>query len=281
MQSLTSAMQAHLQREVTSLATCWKITRRDGEVLRFTDHLEDVRVDGEHYLARSGMLPSAVTAQAGLAVDNLEIEGMLRDDTITQDALLAGAFDHAELRVFMVDYAAPDAGILHLKTGWLGEVTLRGGQYVVEVRGISAALNQTVGEVYTAHCRAELGDARCGKSLAAFTVSGSIDSAEGSFAFTDAARSEANGYFSGGTVTFTSGANTGVRMEVRDFRQGRFGLFLPTPQPLQPGDSYTVIAGCDKRFDTCVGRFSNAMNFRGEPHVPGNDKLFETATTRS
>jgi uncharacterized phage protein (TIGR02218 family) len=31
--------------------------------------------------------------------------------------------------------------------------------------------------------------------------------------------------------------------------------------------------GCDKRFETCVTRFNNAVNFRGEPHLPGNDPL--------
>jgi uncharacterized phage protein (TIGR02218 family) len=31
--------------------------------------------------------------------------------------------------------------------------------------------------------------------------------------------------------------------------------------------------GCDKRFATCVSRFNNAANFRGEPHLPGNDLL--------
>jgi uncharacterized phage protein (TIGR02218 family) len=82
-------------------------------------------------------------------------------------------------------------------------------------------------------------------------------------------------------VTFTSGANTGLHMEIRDFSAGRFGLFLPMPYPISVGDSYTAVAGCDKSFQNCVTKFNNALNFRGEPHVPGTDKLLETSATRS
>lgn len=281
MQQLSTDLQAHIDGEVLSLATCWKITRRDGDVLCFTDHDKDLVVDGDTYRAATGIVPSAVTSQAGLSVDNLELEGMLSDDAITQDALLNGSYDHAELSIFMVDYSNPDGGQLHLKTGWLGEVTLRDGVFVVEVRGFSAALQQTVGEVYTHTCRAQLGDARCGKDLDAYRVTGMISAVDSQYAFTDADREEESGYFAYGSVTFTSGANSGLSMEVKEFSNGRFGLFLPMPHAMAEGDTYSAVAGCDKRFDTCISRFSNAVNFRGEPHVPGNDRIFETAATRS
>jgi uncharacterized phage protein (TIGR02218 family) len=40
---------------------------------------------------------------------------------------------------------------------------------------------------------------------------------------------------------------------------------------IEPGDAFTVTAGCDKRFDTCREKFGNRLNFRGFPHMPGND----------
>jgi uncharacterized phage protein (TIGR02218 family) len=33
------------------------------------------------------------------------------------------------------------------------------------------------------------------------------------------------------------------------------------------------VEGCDKRLETCRDRFANTLNFRGEPHLPGNDLL--------
>lgn len=281
MQQIDPVLEAHLAGEVLTLATCWRVTRRDDVSQYFTDHDRDLVVAGHTYIASTGMVPSAVTSQAGLAVDNLEIEGLLDSETITREGLLHGLYDHAELEIFMVNYADPDGGRLHVKTGWLGEVRLRDGVFAVEVRGITSALQQTIGEVYTPTCRATLGDARCKKDVSDFSKTGTIDTVENELSFTDSARDEASGYFAYGTVRFTSGANTGLAMEIRDFSNGRFTLFLPLPYAVQPGDAYEAVAGCDKRIDTCATRFANAVNFRGEPHLPGNDKIFETSATRN
>ena len=54
-------------------------------------------------------------------------------------------------------------------------------------------------------------------------------------------------------------------------RPGALDLWQRAPRPIRPGDAFTVTAGCDKRFDTCRSRFANAKNFRGFPHMPGND----------
>ena len=117
--------------------------------------------------------------------------------------------------------------------------------------------------------------------LAAHTVTGTVTALEAAYAFHDSARTEPNTTFAYGLLTFTSGANNGIRMEVRDYTAGRFGLFLPMPNAIAIGDHYSVSAGCDKTFETCVGSFNNAVNFRGEPDVPGTDRLLETAATRS
>ena len=281
MQTITPALSNHLAEEVTTLATCWSVKRNDGVTLYFTDHDMDVVVEGNRYVAASGMTPSAVSSQAGLAVDNLEFEGMLNSNAMAEADILSGRYDHAEITVFIVNYAAPDDGKLVLKTGWLGEVTLRGGQFVAEVRGLSSQLQQTIGQVYTPTCRAKLGDSQCAVNLASYSASGSVTSVEAAYAFKDSSRTQPNNYFAYGMITFTSGANQGLSMEVRDFSNGRFGLFLPMPNTIAVGDTYTAIAGCDKLFDTCISRFNNAINFRGEPHVPGTDKLMETSATRS
>jgi uncharacterized phage protein (TIGR02218 family) len=39
------------------------------------------------------------------------------------------------------------------------------------------------------------------------------------------------------------------------------------------GDRAEVIEGCDKTIATCAARFANAVNFRGEPYLPGIDLL--------
>jgi uncharacterized phage protein (TIGR02218 family) len=281
MHVLSTALSDHLAQEVTTLATCWKLTRKDATVLGFTDHDVDLVVDAVLYKARAGMTATAVTSSLGLQVDNMDIEGLLSDEAIAEVDVIAGKYDYAAVEVFIVNYKDIAAGKLALTTGWLGEVTLKGQQFVAEVRSLSQKLQQTIGEVYTSTCRASLGDIRCKKNLSTFTATGVIDTVQSNERFYDAARTEVTGYFSYGTITFTSGNNNGFTTEIREFTNGAFALFIPTPKALQVGDSYTAIAGCDKRLDTCIARFNNAVNFRGEPYVPGTDKILETSATRS
>ncbi len=281
MLTISESLTAHLAQEVTTLATCWHITCRDGTAFRFTDHDADLQVDDALYMADSGMTPSAVSSELGLTVDNGELQGLLSESGISQAAVLSGKLDHAVVNMFMVNYQDPSGGSLPLKRGWLGEVTLQGQRFVAEIRGVSALLQQPIGAVYTHSCRAKLGDARCGVELAAFTVTGTVTAVVSQHQFSDDAREEANHYFAYGQVLFTSGANSGLHMEVRAFGQGQFTLFLPMPHPIALGDTYQAVAGCDKLFASCTAKFANAVNFRGEPHVPGMDKLLETSATRS
>lgn len=281
MKTISSELKAHLAQEVTTMATCWKVTRRDGVVLGFTDHDADIDFDGVSYIAASGFTPTAIDSSAQLNVDNLDIEGMLDAQVITEADILAGRYDYAQVEVFMVNYADSSQGRLRLRIGWIGEVRVQGKQFVAELRGLSQKLSSKIGSHYTPACRARFGDDRCKIILAVYTVTGNVTQSQGRQVFSDAARSEVDDYFAFGKITFTSGNNAGLSMEVKAFGDGQFTLVLPMPYTIEIGDGYSASAGCDNRFETCVSRYDNALNFRGEPHVPGTDKLLETASTRN
>jgi hypothetical protein len=83
------------------------------------------------------------------------------------------------------------------------------------------------------------------------------------------------GYFDFGVITFTSGNNDGLSMEVRSYVVGQITLQLPMPYACQVGDTYTMHAGCDKSVTTCHDRFANVVNFRGEPYLPGIDQIMQ------
>lgn len=281
MKPISSSLQNHLSQDVTALATCWKLTLRDATVMGFTDHDRDIAVGGVTYQAASGFTPTAVASASVLGVDNLDVEGMLSSGAIVEADLMAGLYDHAEISVFQVNYADPSMGTLPLRTGWLGEVQMQGGRFVAEVRGLTQRLSQRIGAFYSPSCRAEFGDSRCTVNLATLTVSGTITGVTSRAVLRDSARTEEADTFSYGTLSFTSGENAGLSMEVKIFEPGEFTLFLPFPYDVAAGDAYSVTQGCDKTLQTCAQRFSNAVNFRGEPHVPGTDRILETASTRS
>ena len=276
--TLTAGMSSHLQGEVLSLATCWKLTREDGTVMGFTDHDVDLTYNGVTYQADTGFTPTDIDSSAALNVDNLEVAGLLTSTSIQDADIEAGLYDNAQVEIFLLRWdEAPTfaSGAVILRRGYIGEIRLREGQFVAEVRGLTEALQQTVGDLYGPACRADLGDARCQVSLAAFTKSGTVSAVTDRRDFTSSLTSDPDGWFDYGLLTWTSGANSGYSMEVKRYTQsgGRFELQLKMPYDVQPGDGFNVYAGCDKTLTTCRDRFANVINFRGEPHLPGMDEL--------
>jgi uncharacterized phage protein (TIGR02218 family) len=282
MKVITSALAQHLAGEVTTLATCWQITRRDGVVLGFTDHVRDLEVDGVTYRAASGYTRTAIRGTADLAVDNLDVESVFSDDGITEEDLRAGRYDFAEIRMFLVNYENLGQGILKLRRGWLGEVTIRDGMYVAELRGMTQRLQMTVGEVYAPDCAADLGDARCGVDLAVLEETGTVSAVTSATAF-ETALAQPTGWYDGGELSWTGGANAGQTVAVRSWDAGTntLTLFLPALYPMQAGDNFTIRPGCDKSFATCQAKFDNAVNFRGFPHVPGTDQVLSYPDAQS
>ncbi len=270
MKSLSPALQSHLSSGTTTLCWCWRIVRRDGQTLGFTDHDEPVVFVGTSYEAASGFTASELQSGLGLAVDNLTVSGALSSDSLNESDLAAGLFDNAEIEIWRVNWTDPDQRVL-MRKGTLGEVKRGKTGFQAEVRGLAQAFNQPAGRVFAPCCDADLGDARCGKAVApvAGTATAAVDArrftASGFAAF-------ASGWFAGGRLVFTSGANAGRSMEVKRHTQpSGFELWQAISEPIAPGATFTVTPGCDRAFATCKAKFSNAANFRGFPFMPGND----------
>jgi uncharacterized phage protein (TIGR02218 family) len=283
MRSIPSALQTNLDSGVTTLCRCFVLTRRDGVMQGFTDHDEDITLNGVTCRAGTGLAGSEASTRLGLAVDGAEISGALADDCMTEADLAAGRYDAAKIETFLVDWSEPDLHVL-LATATLGEIRREGAAFVGEMRSLSDALAQESGRLFTASCSADLGDPRCGVDLtdAAYRGEGSVAVLRGTSAFaaTGLAAFEEN-WFDAGKLTFSSGANAGLAMEVKRHRfDGEdivIELWQAMPEPVAGGDFFVVTAGCDKRFETCRSRFNNAVNFRGFPHIPGNDFVMRYA----
>lgn len=276
MRDIPPALQARLNSGVTTLCRCWVIVRGDGVTQGFTDHDEDVAVGAVACRAGTGLIGSEATQKLGLSVDSSELSGALNDDSLNEDDLAAGRYDAAAVELWLVDWSEPSLRVL-LAKGTLGEVKRAGTAFTAEVRGISERLNQDSGRLYTASCSVDLGDGRCAIDLSSptFRGSGAVGALAGTSSFSASGfDAYVDGWFTAGKITFTGGANAGTAVEVKSHRNhagATFSLWQAMPEPISPGDTFIVTAGCDKRFATCHDRFNNIVNFRGFPHVPGND----------
>ena len=284
MKNISTALATHIAGEVTNLATCWKLTRGDGLIMGFTEHDADISLSGITYKAARGFTPSAIKSTSTLSVDNLEIEGMLNAASITEADIMAGKYDFAEIEIFMVNYNDLSMGQLNLRRGWLGQVSLVNQQFTAEVRGLTQRLSQTIGELFSPSCRATFGDSRCKINAGAYTVTGAITAVSSNQQFVDVTRTEASGTYDFGKISFTSGANNGISMEVKEFINngtggGQITLVLPLSYSVAVGDTYSLTRGCDKTLATCTNSYNNVVNFRGEPFLSGLDKMLQTAGT--
>lgn len=283
MRAIPPALQAKLDSGATTLCRCWIVTRRDGLVQGFTDHDETVALNGVICRADTGFSGTEATSRLGLAVDGIEISGALSDDSLNEAALAAGLYDAAQIDMYLVDWSEPALHVL-MTRGHIGEVRREGKAFSAELRGLADALAHETGRLYTGTCSADLGDARCTINLdnASFRGEGAVAALSGVSTFTVLGLDDFDdGWFSAGRLTFTSGANDGHAMEVKRHRVEDnivvIELWQAMAEPISVDDTFVVTAGCDKRFATCRNRFANAVNFRGFPHIPGNDFLVRYA----
>ena len=278
MKTLSPNLQALLGQAVHTLTTCWRIERADGQIFGFTEHDRDLVVDGVTYLAASGYNATSVQQNSELKVDNLELAGFFDSEAITEEDLRLGKYDMAWVEIFMVDFVQPWSGTIPLSRGTIGRTKRGRFSYVAEFRGLGQQLQQTVGRLCTPSCDADLGDSRCTVILATYTVSGFVTATSDEQTFQDTAnRTEEDDEFKGGKLIWTSGLNATRSIEVRAWTQAdrQFVLAEKMPFAIVEGDQYEVHSGCDKSVGRCGTKFSNIVNFRGFPHVPGTDQMLK------
>ena len=257
-----------------TVAWAIKITRTDDEVYGWTSADRDATIDAVIYESAPGLSVASFASSAGLAVDNSELTVLADDTIITRADILAGRWNNAAYLLFKYDWTDVSAGEEVISAGFLGELHPRSGAYVAELRALQQYLQQPVGAASTKTCRARLGDAMCMVDLGGWTETGTITSVTSKQVFTDSSRTEADDYFGEGILTWTAGLNTGLSQKVKTYASDTFTLSLPMIFDVQIGDTYSVIAGCRKRLDEdCAAKFSNELNFQGEPHRPTVDEL--------
>ncbi|MBX3581307.1 MAG: DUF2163 domain-containing protein [Rhizobiaceae bacterium] len=280
MTSYPEALAAHLDRTVTTVCHCWKLTRNDGYVAGYTDHDRPLTIGATTYRPQTGFSASEVRDTLGLAVDTVDIEGALSSDDISEDDVAAGLYDGATVETFLVNWRQPEDP-MRLRKATIGRIVRTDGRFVAELESLVHSLERPAGRFVSRICDAELGDARCGFDLDApgFSGTGTVERIETAFTIVVTGLDAFSaGWFSLGKLTWTSGTGEGRSERIEEHRKDATGTALVlragTGAGPAEGDAFSIVAGCDKSFPTCKARFANGLNFRGFPHLPGNDAAY-------
>lgn len=285
MKSISPTLKAHISGAVVTIAWCWLVTRKDGQVFGFTTHIKPLQIGAITYQMSAGFTASDVHEGNTLAVNNMEVKGVIMSSSITQDDLRAGRWDGADLEIFYVNYEDLTQGQSNVFTGTIGHVTTGRLSFTAEMRGLTQPLQQNLGGPVSNQCHyvlGAIGNPNCNVDLVPFTRTGTITAVTSARVFTDVARSEAAHWWRGGNFTVTSGASNGLKMEVKESSAaGLITLVLPLYFGLAIGDTYSMKPGCDHLLrltdgtygGDCKGKYHNVDNFPGFVRTPGQDKI--------
>ena len=284
MKTLSANLTERLSRDLTTFSLCIKITRVDTTVLAFTDHDKTITYDGNNYLPTNSYIPSQLSSSANLEVGSIELKGAL-SSVITQDDIIQKKYDHAAVEIFYIDWQKPSDGIITVKKGWMGNVSVTDDLWEPEVRGLKQFLTQNQGRVYTPMCHYVFGDDNCGIDLDTLTVDGdavkvsgvAVSSVTNLGEFVTAGLpTHPTKFFLLGSVEWSTGNNAGTIYTVRDDNLSAgdhtIKLSLPMQNTIQVGDTFIINGGCKKSKEACE-TFLNYRRFPGFPYIPGQGIL--------
>lgn len=265
--------------ELEGVATFWRLMRTDGLALAFTSHNRSLRFDGITHLAAPGMLPSAIRRTARLERDSVEVQGILAHETISREDLESGRFAEARVAIGIVDWESLERATLF--QGTLGNVTAEDDGFVAELRSAKAQLEQDFVPRTSPTCRAAFCDADCRLNPAAFTRLLPVSALDPQVNAVQFAGLPSSSDYLHGQLRWVDGPHTGIAMQVVDIDAGMLVLDRSISSALEAGHRAWLRQGCDHTIATCAGRFANAVNFQGEPFLPGNDVLTRYPTSSS
>jgi len=288
--NIPAALAAHIALGGTSLCELIKVTPTVGSVLAFTNHIQNLTVDSQLYLARPGMRVSEVKSGLKMEIDTSQAQGFFQSGVITLADILKGKFRDATFERRFANYDSPGDGGYTYQSGQIGRVDVADNSFTVELRGLIQKLSQPVGRVTSRMCDVQrVGDARCKFNLAT-TQAGTGTPFTQTLTVTDvntANEFEVSGYsggidwFDGGYLTWITGNNAGYTAEIGagiiiGFGSLTLSLIMQPGQDIQVGDTCSATAGCDRFNHTCQNKFRNAaqpdgnlVNFRGYPDLAG------------
>ena len=262
--------RAFFASELDTAASWWRIYRKDGVTLGFTTHDRDLWFGGVLHRAAPGMLPSAIRRTIALTDDEAEVEGALGHDTIRAEDLGAGRFDGARIESGVVDWQSLEHASLY--SGAIAEIIQDAAGFSARLRSSKADLDIDPVPRASPSCRARFCGPGCTLSADRFTHrarASAVDHEANTVTFAVASPAD----FLRGEVRWLDGPHTGMTMQVIEVVGGAFRLDASLDAGASVGHRALLREGCDHTIATCAARFANAINFQGEPHLPGNDLL--------
>lgn len=278
MKDINNNLLDSLKQENPTITKCLKITLNNEKILAFTEFSEDLTINNIVFKSSSGFKENKNQQYSDITTSEEEILLFVDDDNIKKEDVLTGLFDNAKVEVFYMDYKNLEYGKISIINGFISKINFVDDKIYFNISGILSLLEKTIGETYSPLCRAGFCDKRCSLNLENYTFFGEISEIISATEFIsnskDIINKETN-YFKYGLITFKTGKNKDKKIEVKQSNTSNIVINTKLFYNPEIGDTFEIVAGCDKKFSTCIERFNNAINFRGEPNLPRTTKVYK------
>lgn len=281
MKIIPTELKERLNQNVTSFCKAWKIINKTGKEICFTEHDEDIIINGKIFNAIGGNI-GAIDMQSALNSDRAIIIGAFNVENLPQEEIEAGLWNGAIFEAIFVDWKMPQFYQIFWG-GIIGDIKFNGFNYEFELIGHEAKLNQNIGRKFTRNCMAQLGDENCkisAQSNYKFT-SNIIEFIGANIIKTAKIQGIDLNDFTNGKLIFKNNVLKNMHYEIDKIilNNDVFEIILKQNLIIKPqvNDQIDIIKYCDKSFSSCKEKFQNQLNFYGCPFMPGEGVIYAAA----
>ena len=279
MKKIGDELKGHLKKTVTTIANCWLISLKDGSNIGFTDYSHNLQYDNVLYYANHTIAVSTVESNNSFSADNFEMEAVLNSEFISDNDLLSGRYNRATIEYFIVNYKSPEQGRVMVKKGYIYEIRLHDNKFFADVRSINYELNKQTRPVYSETCRAKFKSKQCGVSGNNHIICVSIVGIQEKKKIVVDSVIKYPDLYNNAVIRFLLPNNEKKENRIIGVSGNVIFLHDEVESSVNIGNKVLLFPECNKSFLVCCNIFDNALNFRGEPHVPGFDEMNKTAGT--
>lgn len=276
MKELSNNLKESLNNDSINIVKCYNIVLNDGKNYHFTDNQTDICYDNKKYLSNNGFNLKTIYNNLSLEINETEINGFIDNEIINEKDVIAGRFDNAQIEIFLLDLNSREK--ISIFNGFITSISYENNIFIAKIEDKTVLLERTFCEVYSPLCRCSFCDSKCSLNKDNYTITGKISKVINQSEFYTSTQEIINkeqNYFSNGTIKIINGENKNFISEVKKFNNDQLLLKFKFPFEINVGDKFELTAGCDKEFNTCISKFNNAINFRGEPNLPRGKKIFK------
>lgn len=265
-------------RQACYKADLFTYTLKSGQVFRWGTFDQPVTYGGQTWTAAGPMMSrSRLSIRNSVEVPELDMKLLVRDsDTINgrniKEQIQNGVFDGATVemdRVFMPKKGDTSLGLVLMFLGRQSPANVKADVISLTAKGDNVLMNQQVPKnVYQTTCLHTFCDAGCTLSAAAFTITNAAGGSTTAGNIVWGSLPGAPALYTLGRITFTSGPAAGQVRTVKFSANTGIVPAYPFDNTPLPGDTFSILQGCDRTQATCTTTFANEQHFRGFPYVP-------------